>query len=349
MDAVRVPPDVLRRAATAILQAVDLEPEEASVIAGCLVEANLRGVDSHGVMRLRQYVDALQRAEVNTRPNVRVLRREGATALIDAAGGYGFRPMLMAADLGVALAGQYGIGTVGVRNSHHFGMAALYTDRVAQAVMIGYVTTTSEPVLPPHGAMQPVLGNNPISYAIPRRPPHPPIILDMALSTAAFGKIRLAALEGRPIPPDWALDAAGQPTTDPREALVTRSLAPIGGFKGAGLALISEVLAGVLTGSPFGLQATAHRRREGGVGHLLIAIDIERFIPRVRFYDDLETLVTQVKSAPRAEGSEGVYLPGELEALIAEERRAKGIPLSPPLLAELRALSRQLQVPHIFE
>jgi LDH2 family malate/lactate/ureidoglycolate dehydrogenase len=345
-DAARVgvSPSCLRDWTEQILIASGVEPADAAVIAEALVQANLRGVDSHGVVRLPQYVEALRAGEVNPRPVVRVRHRSGAVAVVDADGGYGFRPTVQAAELGMETAAEYGAALVAVTRSHHFGMAAFYTMRVAAAEMIGFVTTTSLPVLPPYGAALPVLGNNPISYAIPRRPPHPAIVLDMAMSEVAFGKIRLAAMEGRPIPPAWALDARGQPTTDPVSALSSGMLSPMGGYKGSGLALVNEVLAGVLTGSPFGRKANAHGNPAGGVGHLLMVLHIPHFLPLSRFYADLEQLVAEVKSAPPAPGHESVYLPGEPEWLVMQQRLKTGIPLSLGVRHMLRELGNALGV-----
>src|SRR5262249_31619430 len=165
---------------------------------------------------------------------------------------------LLAMDTAVELAREHGVGVVGVRASHHFGMGAIYTLRAAEAGLIGLLTTTSAPVLAPTGGSAPLVGNNPLSCAVPRRPPAPPIVLGMALRQVAFGQTGLAAAEGRPIPLGWAHDAAGRPTTDAAEALSARSLAPVGGYKGYGLSVIAEVLAGVLTGSPFGATADGH-------------------------------------------------------------------------------------------
>jgi LDH2 family malate/lactate/ureidoglycolate dehydrogenase len=334
-------PDALRALAEQVLRAAGLQPDDAAVTADCLVAASLRGVDTHGVFRLAQYVETLRRGAVNARPQIRVVDRRGATALVDADGGYGFRPSLLAAEVAVDIARSMGVGMVGVRNSHHFGMAALYTMRVSQAEMIGIVTTTSQPVLAPPGGARPVVGNNPISCAVPRNPPHPPIVLDMALSEVAFGRIRIAAAEGRPIPPGWAFDSRGRPTTDAVEALRAGMLSPVGQHKGYGLSVIAEVLAGVLTGSPFGVDSDAHGRREGGVGHLVMAINPGFFLEPFRFYDGIEQLVSQIKAVPVTEGAERVYLPGEPEWHTSQVRAREGIPLSDELTRRLAALAEE--------
>jgi LDH2 family malate/lactate/ureidoglycolate dehydrogenase len=334
----------LRRFAERVLTAAGLAAEDVTPTAEGLVAASVRGVDSHGVFRLPQYADCLRRAEINPRPRVRVIDRRGATALVDADGGYGFRPSLLAAQLAVEIAGSTGISLVGVRNSHHFGMAALYTTRVSGAGMIGIVTTTASPTMAPPGGARPVVGNNPISCAVPRTTPHPPIVLDMALSEVAFGKIRLAAVEKRTIPPGWAFDSRGRPTTDAEEAFHAGLLAPTGLHKGYGLSVIAEVLAGVLTGSPFATDADAHAHREGGVGHIVIAINPEAFVGRDRFYDGVERLIMQIKAVPLAEGAGSVFLPGEPEWNTAQVREKDGVPISEELAERLVALAEQLEV-----
>ncbi|HET9111762.1 MAG TPA: Ldh family oxidoreductase [Ktedonobacterales bacterium] len=334
----------LREFARRILLANGMAPEEAATIADCLVQANLRGVDSHGALRLIQYTDAVCAGRINVRPEVAVVRRRGAMALLNADNGYGFTPTLRAVELGVELAAEHGIGMVAVRQSHHFGMAATYVLKVAERDYIGLLMTTSLPVLPPPGGLAPRLGNNPIACGIPRRPPHPPIALDMALSQVAFGKVRLAAAEGRPIPLGWANDERGQPTTDSAAALRAGLLAPVGGYKGYGLAMMTEVIAGILPGAMFGLRSDAHGDRAGSVGHTLIVIDPTCFVEREQFYDDLEQLIAEVKSTPLGEGAPPVYLPGEVERATLEERQVHGIPLSGELTAQLQALAARLGV-----
>ena len=157
---------------------------------------------------------------------------------------------MLACDLAAELAGEHGMAVVGVRDSHHFGMAGLYAERIAEAGLVGIVTTNAQPIMAPPGIASPLLGNNPLAIAAPRAAPHPPLVLDMAMSQTALGRIRLAAAEGRPIPEGWALDEQGQPTTDAGRALAAGLLAPTGGHKGLALALMIDVLAGVLTDSP---------------------------------------------------------------------------------------------------
>jgi LDH2 family malate/lactate/ureidoglycolate dehydrogenase len=334
----------LRDFAIRALVAAGLSPSHASSVAEGLVEANLRGVDSHGAVRLPQYARSIRAGGIEPDPEIRVVARRGATALVDAGGGYGFAPAGLAADLAAELAAEHGIGLAGVRASHHFGMGAPYAERIAARGMIGWLTTTSAPVMAPTGGARPVLGNNPLACAFPRRAPHPPVVLDMALSQVAYGRIRLAAAESRPIPLGWGLDEAGRPTTDAEAALAARLLAPVGDHKGYGLAVVAEVLAGVLTGSPFAGRSDAHGTRAGGVGHVFLAIDPAVFVERARFEDDVERLVAEIRAAPLADGAEEILLPGEPERRMRERRAAEGIPLSDELTEVLDVLAGDLGV-----
>jgi LDH2 family malate/lactate/ureidoglycolate dehydrogenase len=342
MPTVRV--SVLQTFTVRVLEAIGLPPDAATVTADCLVHANLRGVDSHGVMRLVQYSQSIARGDVNPRPAVEVLSRSGCTALIDAGGGYGFAPTLMAVELALELASEQGVGVVGVRNSHHFGMAATYSERAAAARMIGITTTNTGPVMAPIGGMKAVLGNNPIAFAIPRRLPQPPIVFDMALSATAFGKIRLAAAEGASIPIGWAFDTQGRPTTDAAQALEAVLLAPMGAHKGYGLALVLDVLTGILTGSRFGSNADGHLHAEGGVGHLIIVLDPGLFVPKEQFLDSVEALLEEVRSVPLAEGSTEIHIPGDIEYAVVARRERDGIPLSDEWFGRLIALGREFGV-----
>lgn len=327
--------------ARAVLTAIGLADDDAVVTAHHLVEANLHGVDTHGVMRLVQYAQSVSAHEVNPKPNVRVLTRQGCTALIDADGGYGFRPCVMGVDLAVELAREHAVGVVGIRDSHHFGAAGAFASRIAEAGLIGLVAANTGPVMAVPGGARPAAGNNPISVAVPR-PDGPPLVLDMALSQTALGRIRLAAVEGRSIPIGWAMDREGKPTSDPQEALRSQMLAPMGGHKGYGLSLMIDVLAGVLTGSPVGSDADAHAHFSGGVGHFVLALRPDLFVGRGEFDQALERRLAEVLATPPAAGSDGVQLPGDPERRVMAERLASGIPLSDQVAGQLTELAAKL-------
>jgi LDH2 family malate/lactate/ureidoglycolate dehydrogenase len=331
--------------ATEVLERIGMPADHAGTTADCLIMANLRGLDSHGVLRLPQYAKSVRQGGVEPAPEIEVTDQGTLSALVDAGGGYGYVPTLLAADLAVSKAGKHGMAVVAVRNSHHFGMAAIYAERIARDGLIGIALTNTGPVLPPPGGRRPLAGNNPMAIAVPRRDSQRPVVLDMAMSQTAFGRIRLAAAEGRPIPTGWAMNADGEPTTDAAEALRVGLLAPTGAHKGFALAIMIDLLAGVLTGSPFGVHADAHDLRAGGVGHLVIALSPTLFRPQEDFDRDVETMIAQLRTGD----PEGVVvLPGEPEHNSEVERRRDGVPISAELAGHLIELAREVGVPHPF-
>ncbi|HMR34225.1 MAG TPA: Ldh family oxidoreductase [Amaricoccus sp.] len=332
-----------KRFALAVLTASGLSGEDAESVADGLVEATKRGVSTHGIFRLPQYSESLRAGRIEKAPKVGVIARRGCTAIVDAGGGYGFRPTRIAADLGIEIARENGIAIVGVRNSHHFGAAATYAKRPAAAGMIGIVTTTTKARIAPTGAKGPVVGNNPIAIAVPRRAPHRPVLLDMALSQVAMGRIRIAAANGQQVPEGWGYDAGGRPTTDPH-AILNGLLAAIGEYKGYGLSVMVELLAGALTGSPFGLTADNHDHPKGGVGHLVIVIAVDFMRDMEAFLDDVETLVRDVHASPKAEGTQEVFLPGEIEDRKVDEAERLGLLVSDELRAQLAYLAETLKI-----
>ena len=334
----------IRKFAVKTLMASGLERDDAEAVAEGLVQATKRGVTTHGVFRLPQYSESLLTGKINAKPKVTVLKQRGVTALVDADGGYGFRPGFVATDLAIEIAREHGVAVVGVRNSHHFGAAAIYTSRKAEAGLIGLATTTTRANIAPTGAIGPVVGNNPISIAVPRRAPNRPIVLDMALSQVAMGRVRVAAANGQKIPEGWGYDSEGRATTDPNAILANGLLAAVGEHKGYGLSVMVEMLAGVLTGSPFGLGANNHDHPTGGVGHFFLAIAPDFLRETEAFYDDVETLIGQIKASPLAAGSTGIFLPGEIEDLKSAEADREGLTVSVELVGQLEALAKKLSV-----
>jgi LDH2 family malate/lactate/ureidoglycolate dehydrogenase len=328
--------------ATRALEAIGMPADDAALTARCLVEADLRGMPGHGVLRLIQYADSIAAGDVRAAPEVRLLQRGATTALVDAGGGYGYAPTMLACDVAAEIAAEAGVAAVGVRDSHHFGMAGLYAEALAERGLAGIVLTNAQPVMAPPGIASPLVGNNPLAIGIPRPAPNAPLVLDMAMSQTALGRIRLAAAEGRPIPEGWALDEEGRPTTDAARALAAGLLAPTGGHKGLALALMIDVLAGVLTGSPAGDRADAHGNSSGGVGHLVIALRTDLFVDRDAFDAALEELLAGVRSHGTEEGP--VVLPGDPEWASRRRIRRDGIPISDELATRLEALAERLAV-----
>jgi LDH2 family malate/lactate/ureidoglycolate dehydrogenase len=333
-----------------VLADVGADAEAAALVADCLVDADRRGVHTHGLVRLPSYVAQARAGEVVPGARPVVVREEGPTALLDARRGFGAVSGVAATDTAVERARRYGVGVVAVREANHFGAASYYARRAAAAGFVGLAATNTPAVMAPTGGREPTLGNNPFALAAPALPGRPPLVLDMAQTAVARGRIKLAELNGEAIPEGWALAPDGASTTDPTAALAG-ALLPFGGYKGYGLALAVEVLAGVLSGAPpsreivnTGLTASPGAAGGGGgrsaVGNLFLALDPERFVGRVAFAAGLAALVEAVKDTPLAAGADEVLVPGELEARSEAEANARGVALQPSGVAELEALAR---------
>lgn len=333
--------DSLRDFASAVLERSGMRSDEAEAIGSFLVEANLRGVDGHGILRLLQYATSIDAGEINTHPAV-TIRRRGATAIVDADGGYGFTPSVLAMDTAISIATEHGAGVVSVANSHHFGMASFYALRATDAGYVGIAISNTKAVLPAPGGLVSVVGNDPIAIAVPRDG-ESPVFVDLALSEASWGKISLAAARGERIPRGWAYDRRGDETTDPVEALAAQLLVPIGGAKGFALAAMLELLAGALTGSPVGPAADGHAHRLGGCGHLLVALDPASFGDKVQFAGRVEELVAAITSSPTVEGAPA-RLPGARNLSTRAVRIAEGVPVPEDVRTKLNGLALALGV-----
>ncbi len=343
-ELVRVPVERLLEACRLILESVGVPPEQAQMIAEVVVEGDLRGVESHGVLRLPAYVHRVQKGIMRAVTQLKTILERPATLLLDAGGGFGQVAGVHAMERAIEKAQRNGVGMTAVRNANHFGVAAYYAMRALPHRMIGIVASNAAPSMAAWGGAAPVLGTNPICIAIPTGM-EVDIILDMASSQVARGKIRLAAAKNESIPLGWALDAEGRPTQDPQAAL-KGTLVPMGGPKGYGLALVVDVLAGVMTGADFSVRLTSVHdlSRPSSVGFVMQAVDISAFLPWEEFAERMRELVDAVRNSPRAPGVERIYLPGEIEWLKTQERRQSGIPVAASVLQELRSLADELGV-----
>lgn len=343
---VRVPADDLRMWTRAIFERVGLPEPDAAVVADSLVSADLRGVDSHGVIRVPIYVKRLRLGLVEPRPSIRLARDHGAVAVLDGGNGMGQAIATRAMEEAIRRAKQHGVGLVGVRNSNHYGMAAYFAMQALRHDMIGVALSNAPATMAPWGGARPYLGTNPMAIAVPAGD-EPPVVLDMAMSTVARGKIILAAQEGLPIPEGWAVDPNGEPTADPARALEGMVL-PVGGAKGYGLATIVEVLAGVLVDASFGPHIGAlydNFKSPQGLGHLLGAIDVQTFDGVDRFKGRMDRLIREIRAVPRARSIERIYLPGEIEWLAEHRRRQEGIDLHPQTTRALETVADDLGLP----
>ena len=334
----------LERWTRALLEAAGLEPVAAATVAETLIDTSLRGVDSHGVARLPVYVERLRSGVLNPRPQPSVVRCDGAIAVVDGDQGPGQVAAVFATDLSVEMAREHGAGVVAVRRSAHFGAAAFYARRAAEAGLVAMAMTNTEPFVIPFGGAEPALGTNPIALAAPT--PDGIFDVDMATSQVAINRIFNARDEGRPIPLGWGVDERGEPTTD---AAAVRSAVPLGGYKGYGLAVMVEILCGVLAGAGV-RDGVGELYGEGGgerqnTGHFHLALDPERTVGRDRFAAVLGGMLEELRASPVAPGFDEVLAPGDPEARARTERERSGVPIEPALWARLGELSAELGVP----
>lgn len=335
----------LERFCTQVLQRLGVPREEAEITASTLVTANLRGVDTHGVIRLPAYVAKLKGGALKPSVTLTTERETIATALLDGHDGMGqvisFRAMQMA----IRKARAAGVSYVAVKNSNHLGACAYYSMMALEHDMIGVLATNASPRLAPTGGVDRLFGNNPWSIAVPAGQ-RPPVVLDMANSVVAAGKIRAFLREGKPIPEGWALTKEGEPTTDPAEALKGVLLA-IGGYKGYGITLMMDLLTGVLTDSNYGprVKGIDQEAEPARLGHSFMALDLAAFTEVAAFKARVDAYIDEIKSSRKARGTDTIYLPGEPEHLRVQERMAQGIPLPPKIAEELQTIGTALGVP----
>ncbi len=332
----------LQALAGQILSGAGLPPEHADIVARDLVHANLRGLDSHGVSRLPMYVERLRRGVVNPRPDVTIDTRTSAVSLVDGDDGMGFIAAHVAMDEATRLAGDCGIGLVGVRRSTHFGMGALYALQAIEAGFVSLVFTNSSPALAMHGGRTAFLGAAPLAAGIPGGK-HPPYVMDMSMTVIARGKIRLAAMRGEPIAEGLALDADGRPTTNAADAFEGVCL-PFGGVKGSVLATLMDLMSGALTGANFGGDVKSlyfDHSEPQNLGHLFFAIRPDLFMALEDFEGRMDCFYERIKALPRAAGCDEILLPGEPEQRCHAQREKDGIPVTDNVVADLKKLASE--------
>jgi LDH2 family malate/lactate/ureidoglycolate dehydrogenase len=333
--------DALRAFCEEVFLSCGMPHEDASIVADSLVQANLRGVDSHGVARVGIYVKRLEMGLVNPRPNVEVAREGAGTLLVDGDNGMGQVVGVRAIDLGLDKAKESGGVSVGVRRSNHYGAGAYYVQRAVDRDTVAFAYSNAPPTMAPWGGVDPYVGTNPYAYGVPAGE-HRPIILDMATSIVARGKIILAAERGEPIPEGWAIDEEGNPTTDAQDAL-RGSVLPFGGPKGYALSLMIDIMAGALTGAGSGPGINSlydDFDEPQNVGAFFQLVDIGHFTEPATFKARVDRMIEEIKSSRRAEGTEELFLPGEIEYRTEEERRESGVPVGPETAAQLREVGR---------
>lgn len=301
----------LQKVVLEVLSKVGVSEKDAEIISDTIIFAHRRGVATHGVGRLSLYVHKIASGHLNPETNVEVLADNVAYALLDAHNGFGQVVANMAIKMAITKAKRFGVAVVGVRNSNNFGTAGYFGDLAAREGCAAMVYANAAPAIAPTGGNKTIFGTNPLCYAYPGDESHDPILLDMATTVAARGKIRLAAKNGESIPYDWAIGPDGQPTDDPNVALLG-SLLPIGGYKGYGLSMFVDIFAGMLTGSHFAgeVKNLSRMDEDSGNGHLFVVIDLDKFMT----LDERRDRIAHFYQAVKACGDEGkVFMPGEIE------------------------------------
>lgn len=338
----RIAPGRLTDWAAQILRACKVPASDATLTAAALVEADLQGVASHGCMLLPMYAERLLAGSVNATPNIVMADDRSALLVLDADHGLGQVSSARAVELAVARARRHGVAVVAVRRAFHFGAAAFWSSRIAAQGLIGAAMSNTRPLMPAPGGAERVVGNNPLSFAFPAEADRP-VVVDMATSNSAMGKIRNADRQGQAIPEGWATDKEGRPTTSAAEA-IAGMLLPAAGPKGFGLAVMVDLLCGGVSGGALGaevqpLYGASDKRYD--CSHWFLAIDAgPALAPRA------EAFAERIRGSARAPGVGTVYAPGDLE----RERRAHNGPalaLSSELVAQFDTLAAQLKVPRL--
>jgi L-2-hydroxycarboxylate dehydrogenase (NAD+) len=323
---------------------VGMPAADAAATAALMTEADLQGADGHGIFRLPQYVRRIQAKGVNLRPDIRIERERAAMALVDGDNGQGHLVMKFAAELAARKAREAGSAWVGVRGGNHAGPASLYAKMALPHGMIGmYFAVGNANHLPPWGGIEMLLSTNPIAVAIPALE-EAPIVLDMATTVAAYGKVKTAAQRGETMPEGWMVDAEGRPLTDPKR-MNEGFLLPIGGYKGYGLALVFGILAGTLNGAAMGREVVDFNADDAtptNTGQAILMLDLAAFGDAEAFRRRIDALVRELRGSRRMKNVERIWLPGEQSQAKHAERSKNGVPIPPALMKALDELAERL-------
>jgi len=340
---VRVFPEPLKQFTREVFVRVGLPPEDAETEATVLVWANLRGVDSHGILQIPFYVQEVDGGYMNPKPNIQVLKETPATVIIEADLAFGPVVTTFAMNRAMEKARELGIGWAFIRNTSHQGAMGYYPLMAAEKNMAGIAFVCTPPGMAPYGAKVAGVDNSPIAISVPAKR-HRPLILDMATSVAAGGKIKLAIDRGVSIPEGWALDKDGNPTTNPKQVA---ALLPFGGPKGSGLAIMFECLSSVMVDNPL-LEPVllGHKKKEGHQiqNSVVVAIDISKFTDIESYKEHIDNLIDGLKALPKAEGFSEILVPGEPENRTYDDRSQNGIPLPEGTIHRLRSVAERLDI-----
>ena len=331
--------------AAAVLAAVGVPEPDARLVADSLVTADLWGHQSHGVLRLSWYVDRIRAGVMRAVTTPETVSDTGPLAVVDGHDGVGQVLAAFASREAARRAREHGVGVVAVRNSNHFGTAAYFTRMAARDGCVAILTTNASPAMAPWGGRRKTVGTNPWSIAAPAGE-HDVLVMDIANTAGARGKVYLAGRRGEPIPAGWALDAEGRPTTDPAAA-IEGVILPMGGHKGYAISFMMDVLSGVLTGSSFatGVRGPQQAERRSGCGHMVLAIDVAAVADPDGFAERMEALIAEMKAVPLASGFEEIFYPGEIEDRSRARREREGIEVPAKTMEALERLAAETGVP----
>lgn len=352
------PIDALREFSTRVFLHFGIPKKDAAQAADVLACADLRGIDSHGVARLYSYFGLLNEGRINPKPKISVIRSTPSTATVDGGNGLGLVVGPRANRIAMDLAEKAGSGWVAVCNTNHFGIAGYYVLQALERDLIGWAMTNSSALVAPLWGAERMLGTNPIAIAFPGKE-EPPIVIDMATCAAAYGKIEIARRKKVSVPLGWVIDSKGRNTADPEDLINGGCLLPLGsdrergGHKGYGLALMVDVLCGVLSGAnwgpfapPFALRQKLPERSVGkGIGHFFGAMRLDGFLDADSFKRQIDAYIRTFRATKPAPGTNGPLVPGDPERDAERERRKTGIPLLMPVVEDLRAISKATGVP----
>lgn len=323
-----------------------INDEDASLVSKTMMIADLRGIHSHGFIRLPIYIERIKQGLINKDGKVETIKENNSLTLMDANFVPGQVAATRAMETSIQKAKETGIGVTVVKNSNHFGIAAFYAEMAAEENMVGIAISNVEPLMPAIGGAEKVIGNNPIAISAPNSLGQNPIILDMALSNAAQGKIIAASKKGETIPIGWGVDKDGVDTQDPNEVLSGGLMLPFGGPKGFGLALLTEVLTGVISGGQFSknIPSLYGLDQKQSISYFMLAIDISFFLGTDEYEPRIDTLSSYIKDSKKAPGVKELFLPGEIEFQRQRENEEKGVPIDESVMNELRNMAVKLEV-----
>jgi len=340
-----------------IFLAIGCSDEHATLAADVLIKADLRGIDSHGVARLTGYARLWEKQRINTNPNIQIVHETPTTATVDGDAGLGLVVAPFAMRIAIEKAKQYGSGWVAIRNSNHFGIAGYHALMAVEQDMIGYAMTNASPLVAPTFSNERMLGTNPMCYAFPAGK-YPPVVVDMATSAAANGKLEIAQRSNKQVPEGWIQDKTGNYTTDPHALKNGGSLLPLGSdrehgsHKGFGLSAVVDILSGVLSGANYGpwvppfvsfLEPPTDPVGTG-IGHFVGAMRVDGFRPVNEFKDNIDNWIARFKSASTIDANQKVIIPGEPELEAEIDRKQNGIPLVDAVVNDLNELALKFGV-----